>query len=162
MSLNYEVDLSGLDAVPIEAIEGALALGGSLPTQEQIYALEQRLQSLPQPDFGLINRFADGLYARQVTMKKGYFLTSKIHLKEHFAFVLTGDISVWTDESYQRVKAPQVIVTQPGTKRVLLAHETTVWITVHACKAKTVEEAEAELVSNDPVMIDQARQSCRS
>jgi quercetin dioxygenase-like cupin family protein len=161
--MKYEVDLSGLDAVPVQTIDAARCLmGEELPTQEQIFEIERSLARLPQADFSLINRFADGLYARQVTIKQGCLLTSKIHLKEHFAFILTGDISVWTDEDYQRVKAPQVIVTQPGTKRVLLAHEDTVWITVHACKATTVEEAEAELVSNDPTMIDQVRRVCPS
>ena len=162
MPISYEVDLSGLEAVPVEAIRGALELGDALPTQAQMYEIEAELAKLPQADFSLINRFADGLYARQVTIKKGCLLTSKIHLKEHFAFILTGDISVWTDEDYQRVKAPQVLITQPGTKRVLLAHEETVWITVHATKAKTVEEAEAELVSNDPALINEARRVCRS
>lgn len=133
-----------------------------IPSREQIYETEAALQKLPQADFSLINRFADGLYARQVTMKRGTFLTSKIHLKEHFAFILTGDVSVWTEEDFQRIKAPQILITQPGTKRVLLAHEDTVWVTVHACNAKTVEDAEAELVSNDPSMIDEARRVCPS
>jgi len=129
----------------------------TLPTQAQIYTLEERLKSLPQSDFHLINRFADGLYARQVTIEKNCLLTSKIHLKEHFAFILTGDISVWTDQDFQRIKAPCVLTTKPGTKRVLFAHEETTWVTVHATSAKTQEEAEAELVSNDPAMIDHAR-----
>jgi quercetin dioxygenase-like cupin family protein len=133
-----------------------------VPTLEQMFDVEEKLAQLPQAEFSLINRFADGLYARQVTMQRGTFLTSKIHLKEHFAFILTGDVSVWTDRDYQRIKAPQIIVTQPGTKRVLLAHETTVWITVHATHAKDVESAERELVCNDPEMIFRARQACHS
>jgi quercetin dioxygenase-like cupin family protein len=131
-----------------------------IPSIDQMYAVEEKLAQLPQADFSLINRFADGLYARQVTMKRGTFLTSKIHLKEHFAFILTGDVSVWTDQDYQRIKAPQIIVTQPGTKRVLLAHDDTVWITVHATLAKDVESAEAELVCNDPDAILRVRQAC--
>jgi quercetin dioxygenase-like cupin family protein len=130
-----------------------------IPTVEQMFDVEERLLQLPQIDFQLINRFADGLYARQVTMPRGSFCTSKIHRKEHFAFILTGDISVWTDQDYQRIKAPQVIVTQPGTKRVLFAHEDTVWVTVHATDAKTQEEAEAELVCNDPDAIHRMRQT---
>jgi quercetin dioxygenase-like cupin family protein len=132
----------------------------ALPTQADMYEIERQLLQLPQIDFALVNRFADGLYARQVTMPKNSVCTSQIHLKEHFAFVMTGDISVWTDQDYQRIKAPCVLTTQPGTKRVLQAHEETVWITVHATSAKTQAEAEAELVSNDPAMIDRARQSC--
>lgn len=129
----------------------------SIPTVEEVYAVEERLLSLPQIDFRLVSRFADGLYAREVTMQKGAVCSSKIHLKEHFAFVLTGDVSVWTDRSYQRIKAPAVLVTQPGTKRILLIHEECTWVTVHATNAKTVAEAEAELVSNDADMIQRVR-----
>lgn len=148
-----EVDVSN-NVIPFENI--------ALPTQDEMFVLEQKLAQLPQADFSLVNRFADGLYARQVTLVKGCLLTSKIHLKEHFAFILTGDVSVWTDQDYQRIKAPLVLVTQPGTKRVLLAHEDTIWVTVHATSAKTVEDAVAELVTNDPLMIDQARKTCLS
>jgi quercetin dioxygenase-like cupin family protein len=129
----------------------------ALPSQQQMYQIEEELKKLPQADFSLINRFADGLYARQVTIKKGCLLTSKIHLKEHFAFILTGEIDVWTDQDFQRIKAPCILTTKPGTKRVLYAREETVWITVHATTATDVESAERELVSNDPEMIEQAR-----
>lgn len=160
VTLTYVVDH---DVVILpELIDDIRKLQQELPTQAQIYELERKLSAVPQADFSLINRFADGLYARQVTMVRGCFLTSKIHLKEHFAFILTGDISVWTDEDYQRIKAPCVLTTKPGTKRVLLAHEETVWITVHATTARTVEEAERELVSNDPSMINEARRQCHS
>lgn len=150
--LNYSVDF-GLQAQLSEI---------ALPSQQEMYELEEKLLQLPQADFQLINRFANGLYARQVTIAKGCLLTSKIHLKEHFAFILTGDISVWTDQDYQRIKAPQILITQPGTKRVLLAHEETVWVTVHATSATDVEGAERELVGNEPSMINRARQSCHS
>lgn len=134
-------------------------LNPGLPTIGQMYDVENKLLQLPQADFSLINRFADGLYARQVTIKRGVFLTSRIHLKEHFAFILTGDITVWTDQDCQRIKAPCILTTQPGTKRVLLAHEETVWVTVHATNAKTQEDAEAELTSNDPARLYEARLS---
>ena len=156
--IDFNIDSYSVDYGEVAAID----LPETLPTQAEMYQLEERLLALPQSDFRLINRFADGLYARQVTLPKGCLLTSKIHLKEHFAFILTGDVTVWTDQDQQRIKAPMVIITQPGTKRVLFAHEDTTWITVHATSAKTVEDAEKELVTNEPSMIDQARQQCHS
>lgn len=132
--------------------------GIAIPTQAEMYELEEQLLKLPQIDFQLVNRFADGLYARQVTMQKGAVVTSRIHLKEHFAFVMTGECEVWTDQDHQIVKAPCVLTTKPGTKRVLRILEESTWITVHATNAKTQAEAEAELTTNDPDMIDRARQ----
>ena len=147
-------------AIDQQLIDPLLKPIARLPTKEEMFALDRKLAELPQADFSLVNRFADGLYARQVTVPKNCLLTSKIHLKEHFAFVLTGEVSVWTDQDYQRIKAPLVLVTQPGTKRVLFAHEETIWVTVHATNAKTVEAAVAELVTNNPDAIDQARRIC--
>lgn len=166
----YSLSVTGLPLVP-SLIDHDIARVGSIaaslgeetiPTQAQMFDIEKALSRLQQSDFSLINRFSDGLYARQVTIQKNCLLTSKIHLKEHFAFILTGDISVWTDHDYQRIKAPCVLTTKPGTKRILLAHEETVWITVHATTAKDVESAEKELVTNDPAMIDEARRLCHS
>jgi quercetin dioxygenase-like cupin family protein len=155
VNLTYSWDANGS---PID-----FARPNELPIDpDKMFHLERALATLPQADFKLVNRFLDGLYARQVTLPKGCLLTSKVHLRQHLAFILTGDVSVWTDQDFQRVKAPQVIVTEPGTKRVLFAHEDTTWITVHASKAKSVEEAEAELVCNDPEMIERARQQCHS
>jgi quercetin dioxygenase-like cupin family protein len=149
LSISYAVD--AFEANPL-----------AIPSIDEMYRLEEALQTAPQIDFRLINRFADGLYARQVTMQRGALVTTQVHLKQHFAFVLTGEISVWTDQGYQRIKAPQVLVTEPGTKRVLYVHEETTWITVHASNARTQQEAEAELVCNDPEMIERARQACHS
>lgn len=154
---SYRVEFQDIAMASPALMQLVGQLHEELPTQEQMYAIERELQKVPQADFQLINRFADGLYARQVTMCKGCFLTSRIHLKEHFAFIMTGDVSVWTDQDYQRIKAPCVLTTKPGTKRILRANEETVWITVHATSARTQEEAEAELVSNDPEMINRAR-----
>jgi hypothetical protein len=82
----------------------------ALPSQQQMYQIEEELKKLPQADFSLINRFADGLYARQVTIKKGCLLTSKIHLKEHFAFILTVWITVHATTSTDVESAERELV----------------------------------------------------
>jgi hypothetical protein len=80
--------------------------------------------------------FCDGLYVRECHIAKGTKLTSAEHKFLHPFFVLKGRISVyWTDNSgeefFQTYEAPCYALTQPGTKRFLVALEDTVWITVH-------------------------------
>lgn len=119
------------------------------PRRDAIVALEKQILDCVQAEMPLEHIFADGLYARQLTIPKNCVLTGAIHKREHINVIVRGDITVATDEGVRRIRAPAVIVSKPGTKRAGFAHEETVWLTVHACEAKTQAEAEALLVTND-------------
>jgi hypothetical protein len=116
--------------------------------REAIQKLEQAILGMVQAEMPLEHYFAEGLYARRLTIPKHCVLTGAIHKFEHINIVLRGDISVVTDDGVKRIRAPHVLVSKPGTKRAGFAHEETEWLTVHACKAKTEAEAEALLVTN--------------
>ena len=124
-------------------------MDGEVAIRASIKALEVALLAQPQADMPLAHFFADGLYARQLTIPKHCVLTGAIHKFEHINVILKGDITVATDEGVKRIRAPAVIVSKPGTKRAGFAHEETIWLTVHACEATTQAEAEAMLVTND-------------
>ena len=90
--------------------------------------------------------FAKGLYARELTIPAGMVASGKVHCQEHLFIVSKGELSVLTESGPQRVKAPHILVTQPGTKRVVYAHEETVVTTVHATTETDVRALEADLV----------------
>lgn len=91
------------------------------------------LDTLPPVDCPLKHIFTPGLYTRQIFIPKDTLITSREHITEHPFVVISGDISVFSDnEQSQRYVAPHVGVTLPGTRRVLFAHEDTIWITFHA------------------------------
>lgn len=113
-----------------------------------IQRLEDEIIQLPQAVMPLEHFFAQGLYARQLTIPKDCVLTGAIHKFEHINILAKGDMTVVTEEGPRRIQAPCVMVSKPGTKRAGFAHEESVWITVHACEAKTEAEAEALLVTN--------------
>src|SRR5688572_12560358 len=74
------------------------------------------------------HQFADGLYIRTIFIPAGTLLTSREHLHQHSFTISQGDISVTSDtEGAVRYKAPHVGITEPGTRRVLFAHEDTTW-----------------------------------
>jgi hypothetical protein len=103
-----------------------------VPTRAQIERLEGAMREFPALDIQTRHYFANGLYAREITIPKGCLLTGKVHKHEHLNIVSQGDITVWTEKGMKRIQAPCTLVSLPGTKRVGFAHEETVWTTIHA------------------------------
>lgn len=75
--------------------------------------------------------FANGLYAREITIPKGVLLTGMIHKTEHLCVLSKGKVSVYTDDGMKTIEASTVVHSSPGIKRVLFAHEDSVWINFH-------------------------------
>lgn len=117
-----------------------------VPTREQIERLEAAMRELPPVEIPPRHYFADGLYAREITIPAGTLVTGKIHRTEHLNIVSKGDITVWTEDGMKRVRAPFALVSRPGTKRVGYAHEDTVWTTIHATRETDLEALERELI----------------
>ncbi|GFO60951.1 hypothetical protein GMST_32760 [Geomonas silvestris] len=118
----------------------------SAVSHEQVLALEKALVAMPQVEITPVHYFAEGLYAREILIPAGTCLTGKIHLAEHVNIISKGRISVLTEDGVKTISAPATLVSKPGIKRAGYAHEDTVWTTIHACEAETVEEAEVALV----------------
>lgn len=94
--------------------------------------------------------FANNLYAREISIPKGIVLTGKIHKTEHLCVLSKGKVSVWTDEGMKTLEASSVVHSMPGIKRVLYAHEDSVWINFHhnPTNEKDPEEIEKIFVVN--------------
>jgi hypothetical protein len=114
----------------------------------QIEALEAHLLTLPQVQLECRHYFADGLYGRELHIPAGTVLTGAIHKREHINIIIKGKIEVATESGSKIVEGPCVIVSPPGTKRVGIALEDTIWMTVHAAHSTTITDAERELVTN--------------
>jgi hypothetical protein len=83
-------------------------------------------------DLPVTHRFTPGLYIREIFMPAGVVLTSRTHKYEHPFVISKGVVSVWSlQEGAITYRAPHTGITQPGTRRVLLVHEDTVWTTFH-------------------------------
>lgn len=85
-----------------------------------------------QHDCPLKHSYADGIYVREIFIPKGKVLVGKIHRHEHPNFLLKGDVTVVTEEGgTERIIAPKSMISPAGTKRVVVANEDTIWVTVH-------------------------------
>ena len=75
--------------------------------------------------------FMDGVYVREMTMFKDWFVIGAIHKHLHMCFLLEGHLSVAHEEDVVEYIAPCFIVSKPGIKRVLYAHEKSIWYNTH-------------------------------
>lgn len=96
--------------------------------------------------------FTDGLYAREITMRPGLRVTSKIHLTEHQFIISQGVAMVYDKDGEHILEAPYHGVTKAGTRRVLYIPEEAevdcIWTTFHVLKdgEKTVEQIEERII----------------
>lgn len=106
--------------------------------------------------------FADGCYIREVFNPANELLVTKIHKKEHPFFLMSGEMSILTEDGIKRLKAPHHGITKVGTKRIIYTHTDCVFVTVHATDKKTPEDVEEEVIAkdfNDPeITLDELNQ----
>lgn len=93
--------------------------------------------------------FMDGVYVREMTMRKGIAVVGAIHKHLHMCFLLTGRITVVNEEETVDHIAPCFIVSTPGIKRVLYAHEDSIWFNTHKNPSNTedVKQLERDIVA---------------
>ena len=95
--------------------------------------LEVEMMRFPALECPVTHRFTPGLYSRELFAPAGALITSKIHTTEHLFVVSRGRATVFTaHDGVVEYQAPYAGRTLPGTRRVVFAHEDTVWTTFHA------------------------------
>jgi quercetin dioxygenase-like cupin family protein len=122
--------------------------------RDRVMALENAIKALPQCPIPVRHYFAQGLYAREITIPKGAVVTGMIHRQSQINFCLKGSISVVSEEGERLFQAGDTIVSPPGTKRAAYAHEETVWTTVLGTELTDVEEIECKLVTMDYAQLE--------
>lgn len=125
--------------------------------RERILALEQAMQNLPasynMQEFneGKINHhFATGVYGRELFIPKGNVIVSKIHRGKTFNVIARGRIAViCAHKGYNVYEGPFCFVSEPFTKRIVIALEDTLWITSHGTDKTDLDEVENEIIAKD-------------
>lgn len=133
----------------MESTEVSLSSDQPVTTLD-IWDLQKALSTLPQVEPVTEHHFADGMYCRSVFRVAGTLVVGKVHKKEHFFILVSGEMSVWSDEGMKRVCAPHVWVSKPGTKRATYAHTDSTAMTVHRVSFISLDDIEKELIEDDP------------
>ena len=106
----------------------------SAAVREKILELEGHLAKFPQVDLPVTHFNSGGLYARLIVIPKDILLTGAIYKDAHFDVMISGDITVSSDEGKKRLTGFNVMESKAGKKRAGYAHEDTVWMTFHLCE----------------------------
>lgn len=96
----------------------------------------------------LDHRWAPGIYFRTISMPAGSLIVGCEHLTEHLNLVWKGSAQVMINGVIEEIVAPQVFVSKPGVRKVLLIREDCVWSTIHANPddCRDLEELERRFV----------------
>jgi hypothetical protein len=117
---------------------------------DKVKALQVEVSKLPQYEPETKHYFHGGMYCREVFRHAGVLVVGAVHKKEHFYLIVSGKVAITTNDGVQEVTGPHLFSSTPGTKRAVYAVTDALCMTFHAIEAKTVEEAEAELVEAEP------------
>lgn len=120
------------------------------PTKDQIMRLQHEMSLMPQAELETDHFFANGMYARKLERTAGTLIVGKVHKHEHLFIIAKGKLAIWTEDGMRELGAGSVIVSKPNTKRVTLALEDSIGITVHRTELTDVSEIEEEIIEPDP------------
>jgi hypothetical protein len=122
----------------------------NLPTMSnRVQALQDVISKMPQYEPETKHTFHAGMYCREVWRPAGVLVVGKIHKKEHFYLIVSGTVAITTDEGVKSVTGPHLLCSTPGTKRAVYAETDALCMTFHVVDARTIEDAEHELVQED-------------
>lgn len=76
-------------------------------------------------------QFGCSVYAREMTIPAGVMIVGKIHRHSHINIISKGTIAVSTEFGQKMFHSPYTFISEPGTKRAVLAVTETVWTTIH-------------------------------
>jgi hypothetical protein len=91
--------------------------------------------------------FADGIYIREMRMKKGQLGFSAIHKHSYGFFLLSGVLASSKEEGIEEFIAPCYVISPRGAKRIVYALEDCVITTVHANPTNTQDLVEIEKIN---------------
>ena len=95
--------------------------------RDKVENLEDSLKNIPQVECPVKHYFAPGIYAREITIKKGTVLTGAIHKTENLAILSCGRLQLVTESGTIEISAPHILTVKPGTKNAAYALEDSVW-----------------------------------
>jgi hypothetical protein len=111
-------------------------------TKPAIKRLAAKLLTLPQTKCPVVNRFAPGIYAREILMPAGNMVVGKEHRTGHLNIMLTGRALLLVNGVAQEVTAPFICKSKPGAMKVAVIYEDCRWLTIHPTKERNLRKLE--------------------
>jgi len=117
--------------------------------REKLYEVQERLKINGKPDLALMHDFSPGLYMRRLLIPAGTFLIGGTHKTEHLNIAMSGSAHVMIDGEINYIKAPHVMKSGAGVKKVFYILEDMIWATTHVTEETDLDKLEETLILNE-------------
>lgn len=127
--------------------------------RSRIMDLEDKLKTVPgsygMAEFNegkITHHFGTGVYGRELFIPAGNVIVSQIHKNKTFNIIAKGKIKViCPHKGANTYQGPFCFVSEPMTKRIVIAFEDTLWITAHANENDTedLEEIQSKTIATN-------------
>jgi hypothetical protein len=123
-----------------------------LPSQnELVRQFENAALTLPQVHITTEHVLHGGMYARTIRIPANTMLTGALTSCDNLCIV-SGDITVTTDDGARRLTGFHVLPAKAGAKRAGITHADTCWTTLIPTNVATVTEAEDQLTGESDML----------
>ena len=98
-------------------------------------------------NLGVVHNFSDNLYAKQMTIPKGFMIGKHRHNYSHLSILAKGVVLLRTDEGEQMFEAPACIEIKKDIDHTLTALEDSVWYCIHATDETDIDKIDEVLIN---------------
>jgi hypothetical protein len=140
--------------VPPAADHQVARAPSALPTRADIVRLQSAMLPIsteaPEPQ----HIFHDGWYERRLWISAGMLVVGKTHRHIHPVGVISGRALLISQFGREEVSAGYCSASLPGVKRIVLAIEDTLFVTLHRNPSNTHDLAQIEADTIDPEVFE--------
>jgi len=150
------------EVVEFKSIIPAIPSHIKLVSREGILAMEDALKQAFDSDdsgeweesFPCVHRFSLGIYCREIHIPAGHIVIGKLHKFEHLNVISKGHVTCLTEFGIDEYRAPHTFISKPGTKRVVYAHEDTIWAGFFPAETENPDDVEAKIICKNYAEFD--------
>lgn len=144
----------------VHAADLQVAQAPRIPTRDEIVRLQSAMVPLQSPQPEPEHIFHDGWYERRLLVPAGMLIVGKTHRHQHIVGVICGHALLISQFKRDEVRGGYIGASEPGVKRIVLAFENTLFVTLHRNPSNTRDLAliEAEHIAPEILFVaDQVR-----
>lgn len=109
---------------------------------DRVDELETKMAGYTPIECPLQHTFTPKLYTRTILMESGSLIVSKVHRTRHPFFIMFGVAWVQVNGGkWERLEAPYMGITEPGTRRILYIEKNCIWSTVHPTDVVPIDDS---------------------
>lgn len=97
----------------------------------------------------IVHHFSSGVYAKQMSIPKGFTALSHSHAFDHLSILASGKVIVSTDEGITEYTAPTAITIKAGVHHAIYAMQDSSWFCVHATDETDPDKVDEVLIEKD-------------